>query len=72
MVKCVMMMPGTLFSVSVGIVTWSKINKVGCWALEYRIALNFRGAHFSRFHEFGKTMKYMHHENFLKIVTSCY
>ena len=38
----------------------------------YRIALNFRGAQFLRFSRIGKTVKFMHHENFLKIVISCY
>ena len=38
----------------------------------YRIALYFQGAQFSRFSRIWENAKFVHHEYFLKIVTSCY
>ena len=36
---------------------------------DYRIALNFRGAQFSRFFaNLGETAKFMHHENVLNLL----
>ena len=49
------------------LVHWSYFRRFHC-ATIYRIALNFRGAQFSRFREFGDAAKFMHHENILNLL----